>query len=345
MSRRNWTNLSTITLCLVVATVLFSEQASAQTWAERLGYPAGQKVVILDAREMGLCWEMNEAGRKLLQDNAVQSVSGLPTGPWFNGFAKLCRDSQLEDVGISVALTNPYEPLHWRFASSRTEIPSLVNQDGFPWRNAFQFAANATPEDVRKEIHAQIQQARAAGIRISHISGYHGTVYSRADTAAVFLEASRKYWLPCPVVELDAADLARFRQQGYPLSDDLVELVRTYPLPKLDDLQIAPDGNTFEEKRDLFCDLLRTMPPGLTLIMIRPAVETEGLKQLSPDWQQRVWDAQLLSDDTVKAVFAEQQVVFTNWREIMRRFEGVPEQVDVSGLSGDESSPDDVPIP
>ena len=331
-------------LGLTIVTILFTTEGFAQTWAERLGYPAGQKVVILDAREMGLCWEMNSAGQKLLEQQAVQSITAIPTGPWFDGFAAYCRKHQLSNVGISIALTNPYRPLHWRFASSRNEVPSLVNQDGFPWRSPFKFAANAKPDDVRKEIHAQIQRARMAGLNISHISGYHGAVYSRTDTAKVFLEASRKYWIPCPVVELEPEDLERFRQQGYPLSDDLIELVHTYPLPKLDELEIAPDGKTYDEKRDLFCDLLRRMQPGLTLIMLRPALETEGIKELSHDWQQRVWDGQLLVDEKVKAVFAEQQIVFTDWREIMHRFEGVPGKVDVSGTT-DDDIPVDVPIP
>lgn len=345
MSRRTRKNWYRIALCLTAVTMVGSGQAFAQTWAERLGYPSGQKVVILDGREMGLGWEMNLAGQQLIESGVLQSVSALPTGPWFDGFAKYCREHQVEDLGISIALTNPYKPLHWRFASGRTEVPSLVNQDGFPWRSAFQFAANATPEDVEKEIHAQIRQARAAGLQISHISGYHGTVYSRADTAKVFLKASQKYWLPCPVVELTPEDLVRFRQEGYPLSEELIDLVKTYPLPKLDELQIIPDGETYEEKRDRFIELLRTMPPGLTLIMLRPAVESEGVKMLSHDWQQRIWDAKMMSDEAVQAAFKEQQIVFTNWREIMRRFEGVPVQVEVSEGTTEEADPIDVPIP
>lgn len=322
---------------LLLFTALMSMMArpsTAQTWAERLQFAPGQKVVLLDAREMGLSWEMNQAGVDLYKSGRVQALTGIPTGPWFNDFVDQCKEHGVENVGISVALTNPYERLSWRLASSRTEVPSLVNQDGFPWRTVLQYAVNATPEDVEKEIHAQIQQARAAGLHITHMSAYHGTIYSRVDTAAVFLEASRKYWIPAPVVELTPEHLHRFRTQGYPLDDDLVQLIRNYPLPKMDDLQIIPDGSTYEEKRDLFCDLLAGMKPGLTVIMLRPAVASAGLQRVGDDWQQRVWDAQVLMDEKVKSVMAEQRVVVTNWHDIMQRFEGAPAEVDLHESEG-----------
>ena len=345
MNRKSPMKIYRIALCLTALSMFGGTNANAQNWAERLGYPSGQKVVLLDAREMGLGWEMNLAGQQLIESGVLQSVSAITTGPWFDGFAQYCRTHQIEDLGISIALTNPYKPLHWRLASGRTEVPSLVNQDGFPWRSPFQFAANATAADVEKEIHAQIQQARAAGLQISHISGYHGTVYSRPDTAKVFLDASRKYWLPCPVVELDAEDLARFQEDGLPLSSELIDLVKNYPLPKLDELYIIPNGNSYEEKRDRFIELLRTMPSGLSLIMFRPAVESDGVKMLSHDWQQRIWDAQLMSDELVHQAFKEQQIAFTNWREIMRRFEGIPVHTNEEDGTVEEGEPADVPIP
>ena len=330
----------TVSIVLLFTAVMsmMARESFAQTWAERLQFAPGQKVVLLDAREMGLSWEMNQAGIELHKNGRIQEVTGVPTGPWFNDFVQQCKEHGIQGVGISIALTNPYENLSWRLASSRSEVPSLVNQDGFPWRTVLQYAVNATAEDVKKEIHAQIQRARESGLQITHMGSYHGTVFSRADTAAAFLEASRKFWIPAPVVELTPEHLHRFRTEGYPLDDALVELVRSYPLPKMDDLQIVPDGETYEEKRDRFCELLATMKPGLTVMMLRPATDSAGLHRLGEDWQQRVWDAQLMMDAEVMSVMKEQQVVVTNWREIMQRFEGVPVNVKLN-QSSDEENP------
>ena len=140
----------------------------------------------------------------------------------------------------------------------------------------------------------------------------------------MFLGAAKKYWLPATVVELTPELVERFRFEGFPIHDEMLQLIRDYPLPKLDDLRYAPTGRTYEEKRDNFCNLLVQLKPSLTEIRLSPAEESKGLQLLSDDWQQRVWDAQLPSDEKVKKTMQEQNVIVTNWREIMQRYDGGP---------------------
>ena len=67
------------------------------------------------------------------------------------------------------------------------------------------------------------------------------------------------------------------------------------------------------------------LKPGLTEIRLWPAEESKGLQLLTDDWQQRVWDAKILSDEKVKKTMQEQNVIVTNWREIMQRYDAGPE--------------------
>ena len=53
-----------------------------------------------------------------------------------------------------------------------------------------------------------------------------------------------------------------------------------------------------------------------------PAVESEGLKQLTDDWQQRVWDGRILADAKVQEFLKAEGIVLTDWKEMMRRFDG-----------------------
>ena len=73
-------------VCLALLTT-YPTIASADTWAEKLGYPTGARVVIFSAHEMGLSWEMNDAGTDLMQHQRIQSLSVISTGPWFEDFA------------------------------------------------------------------------------------------------------------------------------------------------------------------------------------------------------------------------------------------------------------------
>jgi hypothetical protein len=306
---------------LLSLVVLVSSVARAEPWSVKLGFPPDRRVVILDARELGITWEMNLAAERLLEARHVTSASAVVTGPWFHDVAAWCRAHPQYDVGLSIALTNPYPALRWRLMTSEQGPTTLVNADGFPWQNVTQLAVNADMEDVRRELDAQLLMARAAGFNPSHLSGYYGTCFCRTDLSAVFLAAAQKYWIPAPVVELTPELIDRFRRQGYPVDDEMIRLITLYPLPKLDDLQLFPVGETYEDTRDRFCELLTAIPPGLSQIVCRPAVESEGMKRLTPEWQHRAWTAQALGDEKVLETIATQKIIFTTWREVMQRFE------------------------
>src|SRR5690606_29648863 len=162
----------------------------------------------------------------------------------------------------------------------------------------------AETDDVRRELEAQLLAARAAGFKPSHLSGYYGSVFCRPDLCAVILAAAQKHWIPAPVVELTPELIERFHRQGFPVDETMVHLITNYPLPKLDDLQRFPAGETYEATRDAYCELLRAIRPGLTQIVCHPAVESEGLKRLAPDWQHRVWTLQALADEKVRETVA-----------------------------------------
>jgi hypothetical protein len=303
---------------------LTADMTSGGTWSRRLGYPADQTVLILDVREAGISWEMNQASRQLLSDGKASTASVVATGPWFDEFASWAKQHPQHDVGLSLALTNPYPAIRWRLLSSEAAAPSLVDAYGFPRTNMVQVALCAEAEEVRLELDSQIARARDAGLRISHLTAYYGTVFCRTDLTGVYLEAAKRHWLPAPIVDLTPEMIEHFRSKGFPVDDDLVELIENYPLPKLDDIQFSPAAPNYEEKRDAFCELLESLPPGLVQIALHPADDSDGLRLLDVNWQQRVWDAQLLSDPKVVELLQGEKFSVTNWTEIMRRFESVP---------------------
>jgi hypothetical protein len=157
-----------------------------------------------------------------------------------------------------------------------------------------------------------------------------GALLVRPDVAAAYLETARKQWIPAVIVELTPEHINRFRALGTPLDSNLERLIRDYPLPKLDDVRFVPMAETYEAKREQFYELVRSLAPGITQIVVHPAVESDALKSITDRWQQSVWDAQLMADAEVHQFLVSEQVFFTNWKEIMRRFEGTvpPEEIE-----------------
>ncbi|HEY6564813.1 MAG TPA: ChbG/HpnK family deacetylase [Pirellulaceae bacterium] len=306
---------------LFLAIGLLTGNVSAQTTAEKLGYATGTRVLILHATEAGICWESNQAVQQLLAGDLVKSASVVATGPWADVFVEWARRRPELDFGVSLALHNPYPSCQWRFATPATLIPSLVDARGFPCASAMQMAMNANAEDAEREFLEQLRVARDAGLRITHLVSLDGSAFSRTDLASVLSTISRQQWIPAPVVELTPEIIARFRERGLELDQELEHLVSHYPLPKLDNIEFIPRGESYSEKRDAFGKMLSQLRPGLVQVNCSPLVESEGIKRLDPDWQQRVWELKLMTDPAVIQTMKEARIEFSNWREVMGRFE------------------------
>jgi hypothetical protein len=318
-----------------------------QTWAEKLGYPKNKRLLILHAANMGMCFEANEAGKQALENGWVQSASVMPTCPWFNEFARWCNQHPDHDVGVSLTMNSEWPHYRWTPLSPRTAVPGMVDSDGYLWRTVLQFSINAHSDEVRREIDAQIQRALVEGIRPTHLLPHLGALLARPELAAAYFETAQRLWIPAVVVELTPAHIVQFRQQGMPMDEHMIELIAHYPLPKVDELRFMPMDQSYDGKRQRFYQLVRSLPPGITQIVAHPAVESNALKSITDDWQQRVWDAQLLADPDVHRFFLQEGILFTSWKEIMHRFEGNPVSdgkpaVEAGGPSG-AAGPSDRP--
>ena len=182
---------------------------------------------------------------------------------------------------------------------------------------------NGTAADVEIELREQITRAKMAGIDPSHLTTHLGTLVTRPDFMEVYLRLPAR-WIPAMIVELTPEQVERFREQGFPLPENVIEMLADYPLPKVDDLRFVGAAETYDEKKQAFLKMLVELKPGITQIAFHPAVESSALPRITRDAQQRVWDNQLFEDAEVRTALAADGIVITDWREIMRRFEGRP---------------------
>jgi hypothetical protein len=166
-----------------------------------------------------------------------------------------------------------------------------------------------------------LERALSRGIRPSHIDTHMGTLYARLDYTKAYMKVAQEYHIPAMVIELTPPVVAKFRKQGYPITDESIKEISGYSLPKLDDFHAAPDAKSYEEKKENFFELVRSMSPGINEVIFHPSILTEGLKHITGSWQQRAWEAQMFSDPQMLAFFEREGVVFTNWKEIMKRFD------------------------
>ena len=66
---------------------------------------------------------------------------------------------------------------------------------------------------------------------------------------------------------------------------------------------------------------MRAFEPGLNEIIFHPSLLSDTMKAITGTWQQRAWEAQIFADPEVHKFFEREGLIFTNWKEIMKRWE------------------------
>lgn len=303
------------------AAVEQAESPEPTTWAEKLGFPAGKKVVILHADDIGMCPEANISAKNDMAADHIQSCAVMMPCPNAREFIEWAKEHPQEDVGLHLTLTSEWKTHRWPGLTSAAEAPGLLDEDGKLWHKVIQVVQNAKSEEVEKEIRAQIEQSIAWGYRPDHIDTHMGTLYGSHLFTEVYLKVAEEYQIPAMVIDMSNPEIvAGFKQQGYPINDEMISLVNNYSLPKLDYFFSAPNGKTYEEKTEKFKGLIQSLRPGLTEIIFHPSELTDNLKTITNSWQQRAWEAEMFADPEMKQFFEAEGLIFTNWKEIMDRF-------------------------
>ena len=312
-------------LCLI-ALLLVTHSASAETWAEKLGFPAGRRVLILHSDDIGMCYEANQAAKHYLNEGEIQSAALMVPCPWFNEMADWYKQHPDHDIGLHLTLTSEWKFYRWGPVAPRDQVPGLIDDEGYLWREVVPVVLRSSPKEVEAEIRAQIERALERGIRPSHIDTHMGTLYASPGFTEAYLRVAEEYRIPAMAIEPTPSMAAKFRKKGYPVSDRFFELLANYSLPKLDDFDAVPAGKTYEEKVKKFFEQIRLLEPGITELIFHPSVDTEGLHHITNSWQQRVWEARMFSDPQVKQFLEREQIIFTNWKEMMARFDARKEK-------------------
>lgn len=291
------------------------------TWAERLGWPAGKKVIMLHADDIGMCPEANIAAKKQLTGGQIQSAAVMIPCPNAKEFIDWAKKNPKMDIGLHLTLTSEWKTYRWGPVTDHKDVPGLLDPEVKLWRSVPEVVQNASAEEVEKEIRSQIDRSIAWGYTPDHIDTHMGTLYGDPSFIKAYIKVAEEYGIPANIIDISNPKvLAVFKAQGYPLDDSVVNMVAGYKLPKLDFFSSAPKADTYKEKIENFKKLVRALEPGLSEIIFHPSVETDNLKSITGSWQQRVWEAEMFGDPDLIQFFEEEEIIFTNWKEIMERF-------------------------
>jgi len=266
--------------------------------AQRLGYGADAKLVIVNCDDLGSSRSANVAIYEALRDGLATSSTLMVPCPWARDAAAMYRG---EDVGVHLTLNSEWDTYRW---GPITHSPSLLDGDGgFP-RTVEDVWDHADIDEVRKELRAQIERAIYWGFDVSHLDSHMGTVLLRPEFFDVYLELAVDFGLP-----LRLGDGIDERVAGFPFRRLAAEEDVVFP----DQVVVSPPG-----ARRRFERLLFELPAGVTEISVHPGIDADELRAACEiDWSGRVEDhVALRRDPSLRDLVERAGATVVGWREL-----------------------------
>src|SRR5690349_9057588 len=96
-------------LCILLTTTISLAQTTDSTYAERLGFPKGAKVVILHVDDAGMSWDSNEGVITALTKGVANSTSVMMPCPWVPQFVHFLKEHPQIDAGLHLTLTSEWK--------------------------------------------------------------------------------------------------------------------------------------------------------------------------------------------------------------------------------------------
>src|SRR5205814_883904 len=115
--------LAGVVTCLAMSTA----HAQTKTIAERLGYPANAKLLILHADDLGAAHSIDAASFAALDNGAISSASVMVPTPWITEVGAYARSHPNADLGIHLTLTSEWLTYRWASIESKDKVPSLLD--------------------------------------------------------------------------------------------------------------------------------------------------------------------------------------------------------------------------
>jgi predicted glycoside hydrolase/deacetylase ChbG (UPF0249 family) len=285
-------------------------RAQTKTVAERLGYPADSKLLIIHADDLAVAHSVDIASFDALDKNAVTSASLMVPCPWLNEVADYAKARADADLGLHLTLTSEWKVYRWGPVESKDKVRSLLDPAGYLWPETGSAAQNIKPEEAEREIRAQIERAIAAGIHPTHLDSHMGVLFSTPELFAVYVKVAHEYKLPFLAVHLPGAPAQFFS----PLNEkDVI----------LDSVVIANPAVHSNEWRDFYINAVKNLKPGLTEIIVHLGHDDSELRAVTLDhpdygaaWRQR--DYEFVTSPDFKKVLEENQVILVKWHDLRK---------------------------
>jgi predicted glycoside hydrolase/deacetylase ChbG (UPF0249 family) len=297
-------------LALALLLIAAPSFAQTKTIAERLGYPADSKLLILHADDLAVAHSEDAASFDALDKHAVTSASIMVPCPWLTEVADYAKAHPDADLGLHLTLTSEWKTYRWGPVASKDKVPSLLDPSGYLWPDTPQSVGALKADEAEREIRAQIERAIAAGIHPTHLDSHMGTLFSRPDLFAVYVKVAREYKLPflAFIAPNTPAELSSLLSTKDVLINSVIIA---------DPSVHAGDWNAF------YANAIKNLKPGVTEIIVHLGHDDAELQAVTIDhadygsaWRQR--DYNVITSPEFKKLLEDNHVILIHWNDLKK---------------------------
>jgi predicted glycoside hydrolase/deacetylase ChbG (UPF0249 family) len=303
--------LVSIVLCALVPAAVAQSGANlapTKTVQERLGYPASARLLVIHADDLGMNHSVNRATFEALEKGWITSASILVPCPWFPEVAKWAKEHPSADVGIHQALNSEWTTFRWGPVSPKDKVPSLLDSDGYLPLDTPAVTENAKLAEVETELRAQVDKAKSAGVRLTHLDSHMGALFGSPGLYQVYQSMGYSYDLPI----LEAKSGSHAPQGTPPAEEILVEKV----------IEIDP-GVDAKDWASWYRQQLQPLGPGVYQVIVHLAFDDEEMRGATydhPDWGAawRQHDLDMVKSPEFRQFLKDQEFVLVGWKDLAK---------------------------
>ena len=312
----------------------FAQKLDSVTYAEKLGYPKGAKVVILHVDDAGMSFDSNEGAANAITKGVANSVSVMMPCPWVPGFIQFLQQHPKVDAGLHLTLTSEWKQYRWGPLLGKPKVPGLVDHEGALWHSVADVVSHAKPEEVYAEIKAQLERAKEMGFTPTHMDSHMGTLFANLGFLQMYIRLGIENKIPVMMPgghnALIAVQMKMPQEQLYQLRG-VGTVLWNAGLPVLDDLHNetydwkVPDDVKNDDKKlqawktQRYVEAIKTFKPGITMMIMHCTATTEVFSHISDSGPVRRGDLLVMQDPVFKKALEDEHIILTTWRELMER--------------------------
>lgn len=284
--------------------------AQRKTVQELLGYPKDAKLLIIHADDLGVTHSENAASVSAMETGSVQSASIMVPCPWFPEMAAYARLHPEKDFGLHLTLTSEWKYFKWGPVTPSSNVPGLVNKNGFFYSSVDSVIQQASSAEVEVEIRNQVKRAIQFGIHPTHLDAHMYTLHHNLAFLKTYVKVGHEFNIPVYInrqvestlhIKLDTVVSAR---------DVIVDTILT-----------AEFENYKAGMRDFYSTGFKNLKPGLTYLILHTAYDDDEMRAVTIEhegwgaaWRQQDYD--FFTSPLCAKLLKDNKIYVVTWREI-----------------------------